>query len=448
MSKENKKVTTMNCPKCGSNETFLNKKSGKLVCKHCKYEYEPVKYEDKVKDLKKLKGTEVSSGAGFIDKKSIELVTLNCPNCGAVSVTSNSEGYTKCHWCHSILTIDENGSSKAPDQILPFKTSKEDALKAMNSFIDGVSKKYNKSFRDNLVPDNVIGVYLPYMLADINDHFVMAGSGEEEYKKVGNNVEVKVYNIEREFDLTIDDIAVEASENISNDFKNRTNYVIRSVAPYDTNDSVKFNGNYLDGFAIEKRDMNIKDTYKDVNSRVTRVAKYAIRDSISQYKQSVRWTKEKITKHGTQWSTAYVPVWLYTYSVPKDKSGKVYYLAVNGRTGRVNGELPLLKESKLKTILICQVISLISALVLAAMISPIEIEVGTYNPVSYIITFIVLYILISIFSTAIGLANEGKESEKNNCYDLDNNYSVSNMIEKDECIRTYVKKVYDSSNNN
>lgn len=61
-----------------------------------------------------------------------------------------------------------------------------------------------------------------------------------------------------------------------------------------------------------------------------------------QYDRGIRWESEGIDIHGTRWVAIYVPVWLYSYFVPKGNGrGFVHYIAVNGRNSNVMGSVPV-----------------------------------------------------------------------------------------------------------
>ena len=51
------------CPKCGATDISLNVKNGKLRCNFCRHEFEPNKFDAMEKDISKLEGEIVGSGA-------------------------------------------------------------------------------------------------------------------------------------------------------------------------------------------------------------------------------------------------------------------------------------------------------------------------------------------------------------------------------------------------
>ena len=65
-----------------------------------------------------------------------------------------------------------------------------------------------------------MGVYFPYMLVDANGHGVFKGEGEHkvrEYKEEHNDktetyYDADLYRVERDFDIAIDDLTIESSQ--------------------------------------------------------------------------------------------------------------------------------------------------------------------------------------------------------------------------------------------
>ena len=103
---ENKIVNTENgledgqnkCPKCGATDISLNSKTGKLRCNFCRHEFDPIKLEGMEKDISKLKGKVIGSGATKINKDSKDILTLKCSSCGAEVVVDTSQALTsRCH---------------------------------------------------------------------------------------------------------------------------------------------------------------------------------------------------------------------------------------------------------------------------------------------------------------------------------------------------------------
>ena len=111
-----------------------------------------------------------------------------------------------------------------------------------------------------------MGVYFPYMLVDVNGHGKFVGEGEHQTRKYyvgsGDKQEARydadLYHVERDFDISISGLSVESnSDRLNTKASDKTNNIINSIMPFDTENAVKYNANYLKGYTSERRDTNI-----------------------------------------------------------------------------------------------------------------------------------------------------------------------------------------------
>ena len=341
------------CPKCGASDVTYNLKKEKLICNYCYTEFEAENIEGVEKEAKNLKGEARGSGTKDIDKSLNDIVTLKCGGCGAEVVINTKEATNaRCHWCRSILSINsqiENGS--IPDLVLPFKLEKEEARKKIQDFVDKRQAFANPIFKKEFTTNNIMGVYFPYMLVDANGHGIFKGKGEHEVrhytvKDKENHEETKydanLYEVERDFDVAIDDLSIESSsDKLDKQNKSKTTNVINSIMPFDTENCVKFKANYLAGYSSEKRDINISNIEKKVDTQLKDITRNALNKEIKFYDRGVKWEKEELEFKGKQWLSAYLPVWLYSY---QDNKSVLHYVAVNARSGETMGSIPMNKK--------------------------------------------------------------------------------------------------------
>ena len=153
-----------------------------------------------------------------------------------------------------------------------------------------------------------------------------------------------VYAVERHVDLIVDDLTIEASSERSNmNTSLNTNNIINTILPFDTENAVKWNANYLNGFTSEKRDRDVVHVTPDLENQLLSIARSQVEGSVERYDRGVRWERERLEVHGTRWLAMCLPVWLYSYYHEKNGKGMVHYIAVNGRTGEVMGSVPVSK---------------------------------------------------------------------------------------------------------
>ena len=134
------------CPKCGSTDIMTNIKTGKLKCQFCRHEFEAKKVDGLVDDISQLSGEVIASGASNISADANDVVTFKCESCGAEVVVDTSNATSaKCHWCRSILGVNQqipNGS--IPDVVLPFNINRDTAKLEIEKFVGNFDDYQNK----------------------------------------------------------------------------------------------------------------------------------------------------------------------------------------------------------------------------------------------------------------------------------------------------------------
>lgn len=341
------------CPQCGATDISVNAKTGKLRCNFCRHEFEPEKVEGLETDLTKLEGEIIGSGTQNIVEDTQDVITLKCSSCGAEVVIDTAEStQARCHWCRNTLSINQqipNGS--IPDVVLPFNLTKAEAKEIIENFVGKRKFFAHPKFREEFTTNNIMGVYFPYMVVDVNSHASFVGRGEHEVRRYsrgsGNDrrtyYDADLYDVEREFDLTIEGLTVESSsDKLNKSASDKTNNVINAIMPFDIENCVKYNANYLKGYTSEKRDTNIDDLRPIVDTQSKDIARFAANETLKDYDRGVCWSSEQLDVKGKQWKAAYLPVWLYSYQQEKSENNKVlHYVAVNARTKETMGSVPI-----------------------------------------------------------------------------------------------------------
>ena len=340
------------CPKCGATDISLNVKNGKLRCNFCRHEFEPEKVEGMQTDLSSLQGQIICSGATNIAFDTNEIVTLKCSSCGAeVVIDTASVTQARCHWCRNTLSINHqipNGT--IPDVVLPFNVERDAARIEIEKFVSKRKFFAHPKFKAEFTTENIMGVYLPYMVVDVNAHVYLSGQGEHLIRKYysGNSdnrtvrYDADLYNVEREFDLVIDGLTIESSvDKLNNTSSDKTNNVINAIMPFDIENCVKYNANYLKGYTSEKRDTNIDDLKLLVLAQSKDIARFSANSTLKEYDRGVAWNSQQLDVKGQQWKAAYLPVWLYSYQQVSGNKKILHYVAVNARTKETMGSVPI-----------------------------------------------------------------------------------------------------------
>ena len=339
------------CPQCGATDISVNAKTGKLRCNFCRHEFEPEKIQGMETDISNLQGEIMGSGTQDIAEDAQNVMTFKCSSCGAEVVIDTSETtQARCHWCRNTLSVNQQIPNGAvPDVVLPFNVTKAEAREQIEKFVGKRKFFAHPNFRREFTTDNIMGVYFPYMVVDINSHAHFAGHGEQKVRSYssGNNENQKtyydadLYEVERDFDLTIEGLTVESSSDKLKKQSNKTNNVINAIMPFDIENSVKYNANYLKGYTSEKRDTNIDALRPIVDAQSKDIARFAANETLEEYDRGVNWQTERLDVKGKQWKTAYLPVWLYSYQQKKGSNSILHYVAVNARTKETMGSVPI-----------------------------------------------------------------------------------------------------------
>jgi len=366
------------CPKCGATDIQLRPSVGMLVCLFCRHEWAEARLDQVIAtgDLATLRGTTVGSGASDIAADTDALVTMKCDGCGAEVVVNTAEQMgARCHWCRHVLTVNEQIPNGAvPDAVLPFSVTHADAVTRIREFAGKRRLFADRTFVREFTPENVVGVYMPYMVIDSNASADVVGVGEVETRRYtrgsGDNkvtvYDADVYEVHRHVDFTADDLTLEASaERAAMNSAINTNNVINTILPFDTENAVKWNASYLTGFTSEKRNQDVAHMVPELEDQLLSIARSQVEASIGGYDRGVRWERERIQVHGTRWVAMYLPVWLYSYYHPEGGTPMVHYIAVNGRTGEVMGSVPVSRGRLLAAALTAG--TLIDGLVLAVL---------------------------------------------------------------------------------
>lgn len=341
------------CPKCGSSDIRHALGTDVLVCQYCRNAWHGDRIEEAFglgTGIEDLRGDVIASGARNIDAGAASLMSFKCSGCGAeVTINTESTMTARCHWCRHVFGVNEQvANGAAPDAVLPFKVSKTDAVARIRQFVDKRRFFALKAFKTEFTPENVIGVYLPYMVVDSSASASVVGNGEIETRRYTRGTEknkktyydADVYQVERQLDFTVDDLPLESSARRGRlDIQTNTNNIINTILPFDTKNALRWNASYLVGYSSEKRDVDIEQLRPRLEDQLLSIARSRLEPSVRRYDRGVRWDMEKIEVHGSRWVAMYVPVWLYSYR--QRGKGMLHYIAVNGRTGETMGSVPV-----------------------------------------------------------------------------------------------------------
>ncbi|WP_321181513.1 TFIIB-type zinc ribbon-containing protein [Mycolicibacterium sp.] len=345
------------CPRCGATDIVLDIKSSNLVCRYCRFawsEKNAAELFNLNSPISELRGRQIGSGTGNIVPGVDEVVSFKCGACGAeVSIDTNHAVQARCHWCRNRLSVNEQIANGAvPDVVLPFSLPKEEAVARISAFVSARKFFASRRFTAEFAPENVMGVYLPYLIIDMNTSVEFVGVGEHTTRSYSvrvddNTTETRydydVYRVARSFNLYVDDLTIESAADKRDFHTDRnTNNIINSIMPFDTKNAVRYDPNYLSGFTSQRRDLDVDAMFGPARLQTQDIGRFRAVETLDFYDRGVRWDQQRIDVHGERWVSAYLPVWLYSYYERKGNGRELlHYIAVNGRTGETMGSVPI-----------------------------------------------------------------------------------------------------------
>ena len=257
--------------------------------------------------------------------------SYSCPSCGAELICDESTAATACPYCGnpSIVPGQFSGSLK-PDYVLPFKLSKDDAVKALKAHYKGKPFLPRQFTNENHVQE-IKGVYVPFWMFDGK------ATGSAQYEATRSRcytsgdyevTETDHFDVFREGSIAFEKVPVDASSKMPDDYMD-------SIEPFDYKELKRFSTAYLPGFLADKYDVSVEDCHERADTRCEGSLVAALGDTVTGYDSCVPVSHDvKLCRGKVHY--ALLPVWLLCTKW----QGKNYLFAMNGQTGKLVGDLP------------------------------------------------------------------------------------------------------------
>lgn len=313
-------VVDHKCPSCNATLKF-NPKSQKWDCEYCKSSFE-------LNDLEK-NSTKYDKAN---NKPLKDLDVYTCKNCGAEIMADNNTTATFCVYCKSTAIIkDRLVEAYEPDKIIPFKTTKEDAIEGFKKV--GIRKfLMPKEFTDKKNIEEMKGVYIPFWLFDFECRGEISGiatrishwsDSKYHYTKTDS------YKVERGGNITFENIPVDGSKHFDN-------AIMNSIEPFEYNGLKDFSYSYLSGFYAEKYDQKDDEVMTDAERRAKRSVRDVLESELNSYStKSI--SSSNININNVNVKYVLLPVWMLNIKY-KDE---IRPFAMNGQTGKMIGNIPI-----------------------------------------------------------------------------------------------------------
>lgn len=310
------------CPNCKGDLPF-NPVTGRWDCPFCGSSFS-------LEDLN-ISNANPNVKEGEVHEQETVTNVYKCEACGAEMITDENTVSTFCVYCGSTGIIKNRlrGEFK-PHYVIPFKTTKEDAMKAYPTL------KKGKWF----VPDNffskanvekITGVYIPFWLYDarsrgyaIYDAENTSSWSDSDYIYTKHDI----YQVLRDGELAFSKVPCDASKKFDDN-------LMDTIEPFDYKELTSFNMSYLSGFLAEKYDVTVQEDQDRATYRMGNTLLSALEDTIGHYSKISRANQDIKVDFGNVYYALF-PVWMLRTKY-KDK---FYEFAMNGQTGKMVGDVP------------------------------------------------------------------------------------------------------------
>jgi len=322
------------CPCCGGSLKF-EASLQKVKCEYCDTEFE-------VSDLKELNDSsntieENTSWDTSKNEQYSEDDALNvylCETCGGEVMCDENTTSTLCPYCgNPVLLKGRLTGGLKPNYIIPFKLEKDAARENLNKYFKGKILLPNDFKRLNEVKE-ITSLYVPYWLFDASVNGMARFRATKVRTWSDSNYrykETKHYQVIRGGEIAFEKLPVDGS-------KKMDDKMMESIEPFNFKEAKDYNNAYIVGYAADKYDVSMEETFERANVRIKEGTVDALRSTVHGY-DTVNLVDSSINYESNAAYYAYYPVWTLN-SMYKEKK---YQFAMNGQTGKLTGNLPISK---------------------------------------------------------------------------------------------------------
>jgi Zn finger protein HypA/HybF involved in hydrogenase expression len=322
-----------NCTACGAEAVWTPSKQT-LVCPYCgtvanaelNKDTAAVRENDLLKALRSLPEDEQGWNT--------ERKTVKCQSCQAISVFDPTRVAQRCDFCGSpsLIAQDDIKAPVRPEAVLPFVVPDTKVRESIRQWY-GSHWFAPNALGTKALTDTLHGLYLPYWTFDANVYAQWSAEAGYYYytrdSQGRQERQVRWESASGDLENFFDDLLVPASRGVHPK-------LLEGVSPFPTTDSlVPYDPGYLTGWVVEQYQINLE------------AAAHASHESMEEHiaslcSQQVPGDTQRNLQVNTQYSGQtfkhiLLPVWLLTYNY----GSKSYQVAVNGVTGKIDGEYPL-----------------------------------------------------------------------------------------------------------
>ena len=339
---EQKKVFkefTFSCKQCGASLVF-NSDVSALKCDYCGYvnkievEDEPIVEQDFKAALEKIQKNK--------SQKPLQNFKAKCPSCGGEFEIKSYQRTTKCPYCNTpVLTNLDIFYDLHPESVLPFKLNQKEAQQSFKKWLGSLWFAPN-DLEKYIENEKFKAIYLPFWTYDCDTTSYYTGQrGDIYYVDVQKVVyvngvrelrTVREQRIRWSFARGVvhrffDDVLIGASKTLPR-------VIIDNLAPWDLNNLVPYEDEFLSGYESETYQVALDYGFKEAGKKMEIIIREDVRRDIGGDRQRI----ESLQTYYKDITFKYILLPIYKSEF--NYKGKKYQIAINARTAKVTGDRP------------------------------------------------------------------------------------------------------------
>lgn len=334
MSKYNDSIT-IHCSNCGATMEF-KAGTGSLQCAACGTvnQLQQRRFTGKASDLELF----LKDEEALAEKQETDIV--KCKRCGAELVFDESVFSDNCDFCGShLVASDVRKHRKMPPQaVLPFEITQAKAMQNIRRWIKKQKMLPGIVLKQSRNTGELVGMYLPFWAFQFDTEIFFKGKSvdyedkEESYYENGrfkkkSTEEAHHYKYNRTYKRKDNYVSVPASSSFPKE-------ILDNFRGKDLVSLTPFSEKYLSGFRAESYNKVPHECVDDAQLAMTRMVRQSVKRQMTGEYKTIK--KLEIEFLAIRFRYVLLPVWL----LPVDYRGKRYHIAVNGKSGRVEGNVP------------------------------------------------------------------------------------------------------------
>ena len=255
-----------------------------------------------------------------------------CPRCNAV--LNYVDNKFKCEYCRTEFDNDYFTDNKAVDYIIPFKITKDDAIKIYKKNIKS-SLLTPSIFTNKKNIEKIEGIYVPCYIYDLD----CTGVVEFECEKISfwksSGIKYKktdIYKAIRSANMCIKNMPIISTLHLQDS-------IFNNIEPYNYNELVVYDNCYLESYKLYPSNKTKDELLDSIQIKAKDSFVSEIKKDIKDY-DSIKQIDNSINLYNSNRKYTLLPIWLL--KIDYNNKEKIYI--INGQTGTFSGNIPINKK--------------------------------------------------------------------------------------------------------